>query len=234
MPQNSITSFFKRYLKYWVFFCVALGLSLMSLSALQSKAIAYIPSFSFTLYSVYGLIVVQQIGIKVSGGYFNMHYMLGKSVYQIHFEFLRLILQHILTMSIFTTLVLLLTILVIESDLKQINLQWLHSYLNILIYFFLFLYTITPVFLFIGNKNAIYFYLTLLILIVATEYFSNMGGNKMATLFFKNYGLNQLLMSILNWNFTLKQLLSFVVMFGGLFFLNVRYAKRICHIREQY
>lgn len=224
----------KKSKKIILFIVITFYLSIISFSALGSYAIEKIPEFSFTLYSIYGIIIINEIGIKVSVGYFNIIYILGKSNLQIHQEFIRLFLLYFVKMLIITSLSFLSVAIILDLDLKKIDLKWINGYLVGVAYYFLFLYITTPVFLFIGNKNAMYFYLSMLIIFCTTEYYSNAGANNTAVMIIKQYGLNQLLMSILKWNFTLKQLLSFLGIYGGIFMLNLRFAKRICYIRERY
>jgi|GEM_PF-826866 len=224
----------KKLNKVFLFILITFLLSIISFYALGSQAIGIIPELSFTFYSIYGLIIINEIGIKVSGGYFNILYILGKSNSQIHLEFIRLVLLHLVKMLIYTSLSFLSVILILKLDLKQIDLKWVHSYLVGVAYYFLFVYITTLIFLFIGNKNAMYFYLSMLIIFTTTEYYSNTGANNTAIMIIKQYGLNQLLMSILKWNFTLKQLLSFLGIYGSILILNLRFAKRICYLREHY
>jgi len=225
--------FVKQYFKDALYILISFWLGYLMFLPIKEEPTKLIGGISFILYLIYGIFLMSSIGYKISVGLFNTHFLLGKSPLQIQLEFLRSMIPYTIRMIIYTLIILTILSIIFELSTVEIDLKLLKSFLKSILLYLLIFYLTTPVFLFLGNKNAMYFYIATVIILISTDFYLINTGSENVVQFVKQYGITQILNAVLSRTCNLIQLTIFIIIYCGIFILNVEFSKRICYIREQ-
>lgn len=225
--------FIKKYFKDVLYILISFWLGYLMFLPIQEEPLKLIGGISFILFLVYGIFLINSIGYKISFGLFNTHFILGKSPLQIQLEFLKSMIPYTIRMIIFTLIILIILSIKFQVSVTEIDLKLLKSFLKSILLYLLILYLTTPVFLFLGNKNAMYFYIAIVIILISTDYYLINTGSENVVKFVKQYGITQILNAVLTRTCNIMQLIVFIIIYFGIFILNIELSKRICYIKEQ-
>ncbi len=224
----------KKYFKDILFFFIAFWITHLFIITKENTKSEYFSSILGFLALIYGIFVMSGIGTKIANGQFNQFYLLGKSPIGIHLELIKIFISYLFNFVFIITLTFLIIGIYNEIEFARFNINFFKKSLKALTFFSLLIYLTTPVFLFLGNKNAMYFYIVIIVFIMSTDFYLLNNGNQAVVQFIKQYGITQVLNAVLSRTCNLTQLFIFLGIYNGVFMLNVAFVKRICYIRDHH